>query len=147
RQIAAFAIESGEVVGEIAGIAHRLLNERMYFAGLFGEGGVLFNDPQFEAFDHERDAGEFLAEIVVEVQADAPALLVGNLEQFMFETSSFSNGGLKFVVSGLELCGALLNACFELVVGAAQIVLSATALNELAKFAADGGHHVQQIRL
>src|SRR5689334_10802696 len=65
----------------------------------------------------------------------------------MLEAFSFCDGRLEFIIRSLEFGGALLNARFKLVMGAAQIVLGAPPLDKLANFAADGGHHVQKIRL
>src|ERR1043165_7935765 len=83
----------------------------------------------------------------MEVEADAAALFFRDLEKFVFEPFSLVDCILKVEVSGFQFGGAFLHTHFEFIVGAPQVILRSTALDELANFAADGSHHVQQIRI
>jgi len=77
------------------------------------------------------------------IQPDSPPLALGDFQHFLFETFALADGGLEFGVGVLEVGGPVLDARFQLVVGATQRFLGPAPLDELADLAADDGHHVQ----
>ena len=81
-------------MGQVAGVAHGLLDEVVDPGRVRGLRGAPLGQLEFQPFGHERQAGELLAQVIVQIQADAPPLLLGDLEQFVFEAPAFGNGGL-----------------------------------------------------
>src|SRR5215472_12972656 len=128
REIVVLEVQSGEVMSQVAGVVHSLLNQVVDFAGVRRFGGVLFGEFKLEPLGHEGDAGKFLAEVIVQIQPDAAALLFGDLEQFMFEAFAFRDSGTKFGVGGVQFSGPLLNTEFEFVMSFAEGFLGSTTL-------------------
>ena len=105
---------------------------------------MMFVQLQFQAFDHHANAGELLPKVIVQVEPNAAALLFSYFQKLVLEAFAIVNSCLERGVGSLEFGSALLHAHFQFVVRATQSFLGAAALDELANFAADGGHHIQQ---
>ena len=73
-------VEGRQVVGEIAGVVHRLADQLMDAGGILRGMGPLFLQLKFQPFGHQGDPGELLAQVVMEIEADAAALLFGNFQ-------------------------------------------------------------------
>src|SRR5215472_9903824 len=123
REIVVLEVQCGEVMSQVAGMVHSLLNQVVDFAGIRRFGGVLFGEFELEPLGHEGDAGKLLTEVIVQIQPDAAALLFSDLEQFMFEAFAFRDSSTEFGVSGVQFSGPLLNTEFEFVVGTTERLL------------------------
>ena len=89
---------------------HRLLDERIDFFSFLRLFDFLFGKFEGEALSHQREPGELLPKVVVQVQGNPPAFLLGDLEQLILEAFALANGGMQFCVRGLQLGGTLMNA-------------------------------------
>ena len=128
RQIIPLQIQRGEVMGQVAGMSHGLLDEVVDPGRVRGLASAPLGQLEFQPFGHQRQPGELLPEVIVQVQADPPPLLLGDLQQLIFKTPAFGNSGLKPGIGRPEVSRALLHPRFQLVISAAQRLLRAAAL-------------------
>jgi len=68
--------------------------------GVFGLAGFAPRQFALQPLGHERQAGKLLAEVVVQIQADAAAFIFGDFQQFVFEALPFGDGAFEAGVGG-----------------------------------------------
>ncbi|HVZ36772.1 MAG TPA: hypothetical protein VG963_30310, partial [Polyangiaceae bacterium] len=142
-EIFALAVERAETVREIVGVQDHLLDEHLDVPSLLGAIGLAGGQPALESFHHERNAGEALAEVVMQIEADAAAFVLGDFEQLGFETPALFEDSLQLGIGVTQIRRALLDARLEFLAGAAEVLLRAAlgvAHFGFAQFAFDGGH-------
>ena len=91
RQIVFAEIQRGQVARQIAGMAHGLFEQFVNLSGIGGFGCALFGQPQLQALGHQRHARQFLPEVIVQIQADAPAFFFGDIEQLMLQPAALGD--------------------------------------------------------
>src|SRR5947209_2204 len=83
----------------------------------------------------------------MKVQADTPPFTFSDIEQFMLEAIAFGDRRMELGIGLLELGGPLLHSHLKFVMGSPQAFLRAAPFDELANFAPNGCHHIQQARV
>ena len=105
----ALQIERGKVVSQVSRMGDGLLDEVVDSGGVRRLRGAALGQLELQPFGHERQPGELLAKIIVQIQADAPPLFLGDFQQLIFQALAFGDGGMELGVGGLELGGALVD--------------------------------------
>src|SRR5260221_9923054 len=80
-QIPVGGVHGSEAMGEIMGMVNDLLDQFLDSAGLPGFRQALVPQRTFHGFEQHRNAHEFLAQIIVEIEPDPSALIFGDREQ------------------------------------------------------------------
>src|SRR5215207_1659340 len=102
---------------DILGVVHRVGEPGMDLGGAVSFFDLLLLEIQLEAFEHESDAGELLAKIIMQFNANTPPLSLGNIKQLLFEPFPRLDGILQLIEGRSQVSGALLDAYFQLIIG------------------------------
>ena len=118
-------------------MGHGLLDKVVNPGGVGGFSGAALGQFELQPLGHEREPGKLLAEIVVQIQTDAPPLLLRDFEQLKFEAPAF--GILCPALPDLDDFEVAQTERASRRFGALKIVRSELAFGSLLE-AADGGN-------
>src|SRR5947207_4877946 len=101
-----------------------LSNERMDFLRIRGAIWIVLFQLLLQALDHEGDACELLAEIVMQIDPNALAFLLGDVQQLLFEALSFFHLMTQLGVGFRKSRGSLDDTHFEFIARLDQLLVT-----------------------
>src|SRR4051794_17867351 len=79
------SVKRAELTRQIVRVLSDFLDQCMNLAGFLRAWMIVLFRPPLESFCHKAGAGQFLAEIIVEIETNAAALVFRNFEELVFQ--------------------------------------------------------------
>jgi len=123
QEVVALRVQGAELPRQVVSVLRNLLDERVNFSRFLRAGMFIFREAALQSFGHESRPGEFLPQIIVQIKADSPSLVLRNFQQLIFQPPALLEQRLKLHVCRAQLRRPALHPRFQFLMGFPEILL------------------------